>query len=181
MPTFAQTTVPVMSLTTSPAATQFANVNPAAQGGKAAAAGDKTFDELDIEVGGLKSRSDPALWGDGDGFEVGTGPSGAPEGTGSAQTFPVPPQHLADQRARAIALGLLPNVAVVSPSQQDATPPDAASSTAIHLYGKGKIIDFSEGTSFDPLRDNTYDLTTAKVVPAMKALPPLPPLASSGR
>lgn len=132
-----------------------------------AATGD--FNELDVEVAGVRSKSDPATWGDGDDAGPPT-PAGADAG-GSGVTFPVSPQLLAEQKARALALGLKPGSAQLpgsaSPPPTDAAPP--------HPIGKGKIIDASEGTSFDPLRDRTYDLSSAKVVPVLKPLPPVQP------
>ena len=144
---------------------------PAAKG-----SGTGNFDELDVEVAGVKSRSDPAGWDGGDdgGFgSAATQPVGA-----SMQSFPVSAQHLAEQRARAAALGIDPAAstpAAVAVSPSDLAPPTSPGRS----LGKGKIIDASEGTSFDPLRDRSYDLSSAKVVPNLKPLPPVKPLASS--
>jgi UPF0755 protein len=158
---------------------QFAAVNKAFAPPPAVVPKGGNFDELDVEVAGVKSKSDPSTWDDADGagMAIGTDPSGNKGGDdANMQTFPVPAAHLAEQRAQAAALGLNTG----SDRPLPGTPTDAGPSTSsIHLYGKGKIIDASEGTSFDPLRDKSYDLTTAKIVPAIKALPPVQPLASS--
>ena len=135
-----------------------------------------TFDELDVEVAGVRSKSDPATWdGDGDGLGAPATATNA-GGNGTMQTFPVSPQQAADQRARAAALGL---TASANGAAEPVYPPPEAAPGGAHLYGKGRVIDASEGTSFDPLRDKSYDLTTAKVVPTIKALPPVQPLATS--
>jgi UPF0755 protein len=45
--------------------------------------------------------------------------------------------------------------------------------TALPAEGKvthARVIDVSEGTALDPLRDKTYDLNTTKTVPSMKQL-----------
>ena len=187
LPTFAQ---PNMPMQIARPAGVFDPVSGKLAGapGKAAAGATRTadatgatFDELDVDVGGLKSRSDPAAWDDGEGYDPGTPATGEAAGNGTMQTFPVPPQHLAEQRARAIALGLLPANAALPDPASEAPPADGEATTTIHRLGKGKIIDASEGTAFDPLLDKTYDLSSAKVVPVIKALPPLVPLASSSR
>ena len=136
--------------------------------------GDGNFNELDVEVAGVRSRDDPQAFGDeGGGIAVG---GDASQG-GSLATFPVSPQRLADEKARALAYGLNPGSDHSAPpgAAPSSPPSEAAQGGPIHLYGKGKIIDASEGTSFDPLRDKSYDLTTAKVVPVIKALPPMQP------
>ncbi len=131
----------------------------------APAAGTATFDELDVEVAGVKSRSDPSTWDEG-GSALPADPPGSP---GTLQSFPVSPAQLADQRARALAYGF---------ATQTATAPARDPGPAPAPIGKGRIIDASEGTSFDPLKDRTYDLNSPKVVPTIKALPPVQPLAS---
>lgn len=132
------------------------------------------FNELDIEVGGVRSKADPATWGYGDDGGPSTPSGSAP--SGSSVSFPVSPQLLADQKARALALGLQPGSSQPTDAVASASPPDAVPSRGI---GKGKIIDASEGTAFDPLRDRTYDLSSAKVVPVLKPLPPLQPSSAS--
>ena len=119
-----------------------------------------TFDELDVEVAGVHSRSDPATWEDG--FE---GP------VATLDTFPVPAQRLAEQQAQAAALG----VQGEAPPARGAVVADANGPG--RSFGKGKVIDASEGTAFDPLLDRSYDLNSAKVVPVIKVLPPVQALA----
>lgn len=128
-----------------------------------AAGATNTFDELDVEVAGVKSRSDPATWTDDGGVPL-ADPPGSPA---TLQSFPVSPAQLADQRARAAAYGLGSAGAPVRDPGPGPGP-----------IGRGRVIDASEGTSFDPLKDRTYDLNSPKVVPAIKALPPVQPVAS---
>ncbi len=131
------------------------------------------FDELDIEVAGVRSKA-PVEEADGSGVPVGgDGPSG------SMATFPVAPQRLSEERARARALGLLTS------SDKAPTPPAAFASTSDNApaisnerFGRGKIFDASEGTVFDPLKDKSYDLNSAKTVPVLKALPAGTPVMS---
>ena len=140
----------------------------------AAAEKTATFDELDVEVAGLNSRADPSTWDTGGTNGVVT--PAPDEREGSQQSFPVSAQHLADQHARALALGLGAGGASPAPglsAQDSAVEGPTPAATGTHLYGKGRVIDASEGTALDPLKDHTYDLNSAKVVPAIKPLPPL--------
>ncbi|WP_245572766.1 endolytic transglycosylase MltG [Lichenihabitans psoromatis] len=136
------------------------------------------FDELDIEVAGVRSK---AGVGDADLDEGGYVADPAQSATGSMATFPVSAQQLADQKARARAYGLQtsndrqPQPGAVSLD----TPNDNSPPISNRRFGKGSIIDASEGTAFDPLRDKSYDLSSAKIVPTIRALPPVVPLATS--
>ena len=90
------------------------------------------------------------------------GPSGAP-----LASYPLSPAALADQQARAARYGagaaipISEQVALASPPPQPAaaTEPKASHSHAF---------DASEGTALDPLLNKTFDLTYAKVIPALQ-------------
>ncbi len=142
---------------------------PSAAGATVAA---QTYDELDVEVAGVRSRSDPATWDAGGDEGTATPVPDGPAGT--LQSFPVSQQQSADQRSRALAYGLAPAAVGSASSAEEAavTGPTHPAAAATHLYGKGNVIDASEGTVLDPLKDRTYDLNSPKVVPAIKPLPP---------
>lgn len=128
-------------------------------------AANRDLNDLDIEVAGIRTKPDAGL-GDGDGMAAGTDDGLA----GTTATFPVPADRLAEQRAQARALGL--PAQPVAMSSADDKP-----AVSNERFGKGKIFDASEGTKFDPLRDKSYDLNSAKTVPVLKALPPVPVLS----
>ncbi len=95
----------------------------------------------------------------------------AAAGRDAGVSFPVSAAQRADERARAARYGtttgsdtLPPSAEVVSAEQGVPLAPNRAAP------GKGVIIDASEGTALDPLRDKSYDLMSAKTVPvAMSA------------
>jgi UPF0755 protein len=71
---------------------------------------------------------------------------------------------LADQKAREAKYATAPLASSALADSLVATPVSASPPTA---SGKPRIYDASEGTPLDPLRNKTYDLSYAKVVPAM--------------
>ena len=82
-------------------------------------------------------------------------------------SFPVSAAQRADERARAARYGtttgpdtLPPEAEVVSAEQGAPLAPNRPAP------GKGVVTDASEGTALDPLRDKSYDLMSAKTVPA---------------
>ena len=85
-------------------------------------------------------------------------------GAGSAASVPLSPAMLADQRAREAKYGTAPLTPNAQAASVDAAPSPAPSGTA---SGRPRIYDASEGTPLDPLRNKTYDLSYAKVVPAL--------------
>jgi len=95
----------------------------------------------------VKDPASVALDGPVNGSEVGE--------SANTTTFPVSAQRRAEQKARAMRLGLAPG---------DDTLPDDQSAPQRHA----RAFDASEGTSLDPLRDKTYDLNYAKTVPPLK-------------
>ncbi len=139
------------------------------------------FDELDIEVAGVKTKPGPDDAGvDGGEAYAEIGPAqGAASPSGSYATFPVSPQQIADQKARALAYGLQPSAGELPTSRAEGGP--ALSDPNARQFGRARIVDASEGTSFDPLRDRSYDLNSGKTVPIIKPLPPVLPLASPRR
>ena len=93
-------------------------------------------------------------------------------------SYPVSPRARAEQKARAAELGLSPGsdqLPAEVVGARDATP-DAARPSALGYASaetgaspksrRPKAFDASEGTPLDPLRDKSWDLTTAKNVPA---------------
>ena len=132
-----------------------------------AAEGVNPFDDLDVEVDGERSK-EPAV----DFGEMASFRDGAGEPAGTLMTFPLSPQRQAEMKARETAIGL--------PTGSSSLPPEAPIRTASAAPepplpgGKVRIYDASEGTALDPLRDHSYDLTTAKSVPVIKTLPPMP-------
>jgi UPF0755 protein len=99
-------------------------------------------------------------------------PDVPPGDGGEIAAYPVSPAQRAEQRARAARLGLaagsdeLPGEALGERLAQDAAPPAAA--TALAATGRPmrpRAFDASEGTPLDPLRDKSWDLTSAKTVP----------------
>ncbi len=88
-------------------------------------------------------------------------PGSANGDIGAVASVPLSPAMLADEKAReakygtpALSDGM--NAPVGTPSEQ----PTAS--------GHPRIYDASEGTKFDPLLNKTYDLSYAKVVPALR-------------
>ena len=138
--------------------------------GKPGGGGDAAnpFEDLDVEVDGVRSKEPPVVFGDMGGVSDGAG-----EPAGSLLTFPVSPARQAEMKAREAAVGL-PTTSAVLPQDAPMKTASAAGSLPPLPDGKVRIYDASEGTALDPLRDRGYDLTTAKSVPAIKALPPLP-------
>ncbi|MCQ4190148.1 endolytic transglycosylase MltG [Methylocystis sp. NLS-7] len=99
-------------------------------------------------------------------------PDVSPDDGGEIAAYPVSPAQRAEQRARAARLGLaagsdeLPGEALGERLAQDAAPP--AGATALAATGRPirpRAFDASEGTPLDPLRDKSWDLTSAKTVP----------------
>ena len=77
----------------------------------------------------------------------------------ATDTFPMTPAQRAEDKARAVRIGVDPSSAVRTASMP--TPP-----------AHPKIYDVSEGTKLDPLRDRGYDLNSAKTVPDFGKLNP---------
>ena len=70
---------------------------------------------------------------------------------------------LADQKAREAKYGTATLASSIAVDALVAAPAAAQPATA---SGRPRIYDASEGTPLDPLRNKTYDLSYAKVVPA---------------
>ncbi|HEY8126805.1 MAG TPA: endolytic transglycosylase MltG [Methylocystis sp.] len=104
---------------------------------------------------------------------AGESPDAEADGGGEIAAYPVSPAQRAEQRARAARLGLaagsddLPGEALGERLAQDAAPP--AGAAALAATGgrplRPRAFDASEGTPLDPLRDKSWDLTSAKTVP----------------
>ncbi|HEY3622532.1 MAG TPA: endolytic transglycosylase MltG [Roseiarcus sp.] len=118
--------------------------------------GVKTIEELGAVVAGVND-------GPAEGFAFGNeDPPGT--GTGPVGSAPLSPAMLADQKAREAKYATAPLASSALADSLVATPVSASPPTA---SGKPRIYDASEGTPLDPLRNKTYDLSYAKVVPAM--------------
>jgi UPF0755 protein len=88
-------------------------------------------------------------------------------GAGPVASIPMSAAMLADQRARETKYGTAPLTASApaAGAPVDATPAPAPASFGT-ASGRPRIYDASEGTPLDPLRNKTYDLSYAKLVPA---------------
>jgi len=89
------------------------------------------------------------------------GPSGAP-----LASYPLSPAALADQQARAARYGGPTSVA--SDQIALANPPPQPAAAAEPKASHSRAFDASEGTALDPLLNKTFDLTYAKVIPALQ-------------
>jgi UPF0755 protein len=118
--------------------------------------GVKSIDELGAVVSGVNDG--PA---EGEAF-ADTDPPGA--GTDSIASVPLSSAMLADERAREAKYGTPPAASNGAVAGVAATPVPVQPGTA---SGHPRIYDASEGTPLDPLRNKTYDLSYAKVVPAL--------------
>jgi len=114
---------------------------------------DKSIEEL-VVAGVNDAPAEGSAFSDADP----SGPSAGPAGS-----VPLSPAMLADQRAREAKYGTAPLTSSAPAAPIDAAPAPAAFGTA---SGRPRIYDASEGTPLDPLRNKTYDLSYAKVVPA---------------
>jgi UPF0755 protein len=122
-----------------------------------AAPGVKSIEEIGAVVSGVNDGPP-----EGDAF-ADLSPPGM--GTESFGSVPLSPAMLAEQRAREAKYGTPSAVsngapAGVAPAQAPAQPGTAS--------GRPRIYDASEGTPLDPLRNKTYDLSYAKVVPTLQ-------------
>lgn len=119
------------------------------------------IEELGINIQGVTGR--PVL----------DGPvEGASDDTPTDPTlYPVSPQRLAEQKARAAKLGLKSfdtdlREPAADPALQSRVLAMQAQSNADQ--GKRRILDASEGTALDPLLNKSWDLNSAKTVPSFR-------------
>src|ERR1700733_2641608 len=118
--------------------------------------GIKTIEELGAIVAGVND-------GPAEGFAFGSDDPSA-TGSGPVGSAPLSPAMLADQKAREAKYG---TVTLASTTLADVTGPPPVQASPGTASGHPRIYDASEGTALDPLRNKTYDLSFAKVVPAM--------------
>ena len=111
-----------------------------------------------------------------------------PDDMGDIAAYPVSPARRAEQKARAARLGLssgsdeMPTEALgAKVSPEEAAAPARASAEALGAgapmamapapqRARPRAFDASEGTALDPLRDRSWDLTSAKTVPTSATL-----------
>ena len=120
------------------------------------APGFKSIEDMSVVVAGVNDGPQEGL-----AFGDDADPPGA--GTGPVASAPLSPAMLADEKAREAKYGTAPLVSSVLADSVVATPVSASPATA---SGRPRIYDASEGTPLDPLRNKTYDLSYAKVIPA---------------
>ena len=88
------------------------------------------------------------------------------------QTYPVSPARLADQKARAALYGVPPAAVSAPRAAPEPAPGDitfsAQAAPAPAPRTRVVAIDASAGTALDPLRNRSFDLTSAKTVPPLK-------------
>jgi UPF0755 protein len=123
-----------------------------------AAPGVKTIEELGLVVSGVNDA--PA-----EGFTFGNDDPAGTGGTGPVASAPLSPAMLADQKAREAKYGT-GTLTLASTTLADITGPQPAQASPGTASGRPRIYDASEGTALDPLRNKTYDLSYAKIVPA---------------
>lgn len=102
-----------------------------------------------------------------------------PDDMAEIAAYPVSAARRADQKARAARLGLsagsdeLPTEAVgekVSPEEAAAPAGGPIALAPAPQRARPRAFDASEGTALDPLRDRSWDLTSAKIVPPSASL-----------
>ena len=119
------------------------------------APGVKSIEEMSVVVSGVNdSPAEGLAFGDDDSPGAGAGP---------IASAPLSPAMLADQKAREAKYGTVTPAPTAPPDSVGAPPAQVSPGTA---SGHPRIYDASEGTPLDPLRNKTYDLSYAKVVPA---------------
>ena len=123
--------------------------------------GVKTIEDLGAVVTGVNDAPP-----EGDAFADATA---SIDGSGSAASVPLSPAMLADERAREARYGLgAPKGAPGAADPTAAGVQPTAASAQPTASGRPRIFDASEGTKLDPLLNKTYDLSYAKVVPAIR-------------
>ena len=90
------------------------------------------------------------------------GPVGESGGVDMA-TYPVSAERRAEQRASAVKLGLTPESDQLPLQPPAELPPVTAYAPALR---QSRAFDASEGTAIDPLRNRSWDLNHAQIVPA---------------
>jgi len=122
------------------------------------------LDELGISVQGTAGAVD---------LDGPVGQSEAPDASANVADSPISTRSSALRRAAAgqmeLAMGIGPQAQTEAALRDDRE----IASAAPRAYGEvihPRVIDASEGTALDPLRNKTYDLNTAKVVPSMNQL-----------
>jgi len=99
------------------------------------------------------------------------------DGAGDIASYPVSPEQRAEQKARAARLGLGagsdegPLDALIDRGAGDAQPTPAPVAVGANpRLARPRAFDASEGTALDPLRDKSWDLSSAKTIPSTTSL-----------
>ena len=110
------------------------------------------IEALGIQVRGVQGRSNLL-----------DGPGDDADSNVDMTAYPVPPQRRAEQKALAARYGL--------PAESDVLPASAPEPAPVIVQGPGqrhaRAFDASEGTPLDPLRNKSWDLTHAQVIPPL--------------
>jgi UPF0755 protein len=122
----------------------------------------KSIEELGVVVTGVNDQPEIAKF---------PGEDDAGEPTGPVATVPLSPAALADEKAREARYGdpAAGDIHAVPPGASPAavgmTAVAPAGGTTTVATTRPRAFDASEGTRLDPLRNKTYDLSYAKVIP----------------
>ena len=110
------------------------------------------IEALGIQVRGVQGRSNLL-----------DGPGDDADSNVDMTTYPVSPQRRAEQKALAARYGL--------PAESDLLPASSPEPAPVTVPGPGqrhaRAFDASEGTPLDPLRNKSWDLTHAQVIPPL--------------
>lgn len=101
----------------------------------------------------------------------------SPAAAGNLELFPLSPARRAEmnQRSKTFATGAAPTGAVagapqtIAPIPGGATPAPSATKVATRAPPRQRVIDASEGTKLDPLRNRSWDLNSAQTIPPLHA------------
>ena len=110
------------------------------------------IEALGIQVRGVQGRSNLL-----------DGPGDDADSNVDMTAYPVSPQRRAEQKALAARYGL--------PAESDVLPASSPEPAPVTIQGPGqrhaRAFDASEGTPLDPLRNKSWDLTHAQVIPPL--------------
>lgn len=125
------------------------------------------LEELGIKIRGVNDEQEFLEGFDGGGLD-GPGPA-------SGEAFPVSPGRLADLRARAAKYGLsvIPGHLPASAPRLSVPPLSTGDQALAGQQARARGFDASEGTDFDPLKNQSFDLNSPQSIPKPVAPGPL--------